>query len=111
MITSGRTAWFRGNFLNNFSAAYLLRRFAAATRKLGRRSGELMASFMREDQQRAMAPLLAKLDWLPKVDGKPDLAALGDPAEAARQRAAEAGLGQEEMLRRTVEYLEAASKV
>jgi hypothetical protein len=68
-----------------------------------------MASFMREDRQRAITVLLAKLDRLPKVDGKPDFAAIGDPVEAARQWAAKAGLEQEEMLRKTVEYLEAAS--
>lgn len=86
----------------------LERRLAVVIRKLGGRSRELMASFMRYNQRRAMAVLAEKLEHLPKMDGKLDLNALGDPALAARQLVTEAGLEHEEMLRRTVEFLESA---
>jgi hypothetical protein len=51
--------------------------------------------------------LLAKLEGLPVVDGRPDFSGIGDPAEVAKQWAAEMKIGQAETFDRLAKHLEA----
>jgi hypothetical protein len=77
------------------------------TRAIGKaRTKRAMAAYHAAERKRAQESLLEKLKNLPTVNGKPDLSSIADPAETAKQWAAEAKLGSEESLERMLDYLD-----
>jgi hypothetical protein len=89
----------------------LEKRFATALRTLGKtRSTDTLNTFTRQNTEQIVATLFARLEQLPKVDGKPDLRSLGEPTEIAQRWATEAGLDPHQTLKRMVEHLETASQ-
>jgi hypothetical protein len=47
------------------------------------------------------------LQSLPKKDGQPDVSALGDPVQVAKQWASEMKLSEEEMIGKLLDHIEA----
>jgi hypothetical protein len=90
--------------------AALEKRVIAALRKLGKeRADKMLGSFLKQDQSRIAEGLKAKLDALPRVDGKPSLEGLGPPAEIAKQWASEIKLGDEGVLDGLLNHIEKRS--
>jgi hypothetical protein len=85
----------------------LEKRLVSVLRSLGKeRASKAIASFISEDRERISRALLAKLQSLPLVDGRPDFSAIGDPTALAKEWAVEMKLGKEEALDRLLKSVE-----
>jgi hypothetical protein len=85
---------------------------AAILRAQGKeRADAAMSSFFKKDRERISREFLAKLAALPPRDGRPDIGAIGDPAELARRWASEMKLDKEEFLDRLLTDLQADKHV
>jgi hypothetical protein len=84
------------------------KRLTSVLRSLGKkRADEAVAAFMQQHQHRMTQALLARLQSLPVINGKPDFSSLGEPAEVAKQSAAEINPSEEELVRQILGYCEA----
>lgn len=85
----------------------LEKRVGTLLRSFGKeRAHEAIVAFAQANIHRAGQSLLAKLEALPLVNGKPDVSGIGDPAEVAKQWAAELNLTPEESLQCFLDYLD-----
>lgn len=85
----------------------LEKRIAASLRRRGKpRAAQDMNAFARKNREKSTALLAKKLSELPRVNGQPNLAALGDPNEIVNRWAAEAKMDEEEFLIALLEHLE-----
>jgi hypothetical protein len=85
----------------------LSKRIGTHLRSIGRqRAGEKMASFARTNNELLSKAVLAKLEQLPKVDGKPDFSSIGDPSELGRIWASELKPTEEQLFERLLQHLE-----
>jgi len=81
------------------------KRLASVLRSLGKkRTDEAIAAFSQEHQHKMVQALLARV---PVIDGKPNFSRLGEPADAAKQLAAEISPSEEELVRQVLSYCEA----
>jgi hypothetical protein len=65
-----------------------------------------MNAFLRQDRERSIEAFAARLASLPRVNGQSDINGLGDPAELAKQWAAEMKLSPEDRLDRLLKHFE-----
>jgi hypothetical protein len=83
------------------------KRLGSVLRSLGKkRADEAIAAFMQENQHRMTQTLLARVQSLAVINGKPDFSLLGEPAEVAKQWAAEIDPSEEELVRQILSYCE-----
>jgi hypothetical protein len=84
----------------------LEKRLMAVARSLGKeRFQQAVAAFMNQDRERMSRGFIAKLEALPRVHGQPDLSAIGNPSDLAKQWAAEMKLPPEEFVAALLKHL------
>lgn len=106
---SGAAEWFDGEAdIERPQNQVLLKQVSAAMRKLGPVRGQkASAGYLAQRQQSAMDRLIAHLEGLPKVGGKPDFGAIEDAEATAQMLATDLKTTEDEIVADFLAYLEA----
>lgn len=85
----------------------LNKRLAVVMRRLGPAGAQTAVNtFIEIMMEEQTEKLISTLEALPKIDGRPDLAALGDASQVAARWATEQEIRQEDLLRRLLAHVE-----